>query len=256
MDFFQQVKFSITNVKMYDQLSKLPFIKTFLYLFFFSSLIWILSYAGVYLTMNKGIEGMKEKVIEEIPDFKFFNGRLEVSGAMPVILYKDLASIVIVDTSGNTKEDVLNSYRSGIYISADKLDIKGEDGRVEHISFANFSGISFTKDHVISWLPYLDWIYFIVGAIYYIYTILSYLVNALWMSLLGLILGLILKVKTSFSSLYKIGVYALTLPMILNMVLSYMTISLYSLLFYLIAAVYVGLALFEMSKTEEVEITL
>jgi len=253
MSFFQQVHLSITNVKMYQQLSKQPLTKTLLYLFLFSNLIWFLSFFGLYQNINQGLESIKVKVVEEIPHFKFFDGRLEVSGSMPVILYKDLASIIMIDTSGNETDGLLNSYRSGVFISADKIVIKEDNGRIEHIQFASFSGISITKDHVISWLPYLDWIYPLAGVVSYIYTIISYLVNALWMSLVGLILGLILKVKATFSTLYKIGVYALTLPMIVDMFLPYLGIGLYGLIFYITAAVYVGLALFEMSKTEEVQ---
>ncbi|WP_240689485.1 DUF1189 domain-containing protein [Ammoniphilus sp. YIM 78166] len=246
--FFQEIKSSILNIKAYLHFSKQSLQKTFLYLILFSSLIWILGYIGVYQNMSQGIAEIRTKVIEEVPDFTFPDGRLEVSGPMPAILYKDLTSVVIVDTTGETNENVLNSYRSGLLILSDRLINKREEGRIEEIQFFTFGPMSFTKDDVVSWLPYFKWVYWIVAVAMFIYTAISYLINALWVSLIGLLLNLFMKTKATFGALYKISVYALTLPMLLDTLFSYLRMDLYHLIFYITAAIYVGLALLEMDK--------
>lgn len=244
MNFFQQLKGSVTNYRAYPELGKLSLRKTFLYMFILSSVLWIFSYAVLYYNVKQGIEVMEAQIVEDIPSFLFSQGHLEVEGPMPVVLYKDLTSIVMVDTSGKSEGSVLNMYRSGALILQDRIINKGEDGTIEEVPFPTFSGFTLSKDQVISWLPYLKWIYPLLAVVTFIIAFPSYLVNAFWISLIGLLLRSILNVNTSFSMLYKMSAYALTLSMVLNMLLP-------RLIFYIIGVVYIGLALYAMSRITE-----
>ncbi len=97
----------------------------------------------------------------------------------------------------------------------------------------------------------------LLAVVMFIYTAISYLINALWVSLIGLLLNLFVKTKATYGAIYKMSVYALTLPMLLDTLFSYLRMDLHSLFFYIMAAIYVGLALLEMDKnlkaTEETD---
>ncbi|RKD25990.1 hypothetical protein BEP19_03430 [Ammoniphilus oxalaticus] len=244
MGFFQQVKFSIVNIKKYEQLSTQRFSKIFLYLVILSIIAWFLSFASLYQTLNKEIKIFKE----QIPDFTFHEGHLEVAGPMPIILHKDLTSIVMVDTSGSTQKEHLNSFRSGALILSDRVINKESEHRFEEFHFSRFSSLSLTKDTVMSWLPYVNVIYLLLGVIIFLFTFFAYLVNAFWISLVGLLFRLILKVNITFSTIYKFSIYALTLPILLDRLLPYIGINLSGLVFYITAAVYIALALFEIDR--------
>ncbi len=254
MIFYQEVWASITKSKVYPQFAKRSWTHIILYLFLFSSLTWLLGFVGIYQNISRGIEEIQTKIMNELPDFMFAEGVLKVNGLMPVILYKDLESIVILDTSGNTDESILAPYHSGMLILADRMINKRDQARSEEIQYTLFSGVSFSKESIVSWIPYFKWIHLPIALITFLYSFLAYLINALWVTLIGFLLNLFIKTKITFAEMYKMGVYTLTLPLILDTLLPYVGIVLPGLIFYVVAGLYLALALRLWEQDEVVKV--
>lgn len=254
MILYQEVWASITKSKVYPQFAKRSWRHTLLYLFLFSSLTWLLGFVGIYQNVSQGIEEIQSKITNELPDFMFAQGVLKVNGPMPVILYKDLESIVVLDTSGNTDESILTPYHSGMLILADRMVNKRDQARTEEIQYTLFSGVSFSKETMVSWIPYLKWIQFPIALITFLYSFIAYLINALWVTLIGFLLNLFIKTKITFVEMYKMSVYALTLPLILDTLSPYVGIVLPGLIFYVVAGLYLALALSLWEQDEVVQV--
>lgn len=253
MNFFKKIWKAIAHLPSYRDFSRERFGRSFIYLFLFSTLFWLISFWGIARDINTAIDHLNEEVIRNVPDFTLEQGLLHVEADMPIILFKDVSSVVILDTTGQTGLEALEPYHSGALILESKVISKQDPYRVEEISFDLFRNMVLTKEAVVAWIPYLKWVNAAIGGFYYFYFMAAHIINALWIALIGWIIHLTMKVKLPFDTVYKLAIYALTLPIILDVLLPYIGIQLYGLFYYLIATVYVALALFEVTKEQASE---
>lgn len=155
------------------------------------------------------------------------NEKLEISSQ------SNIAGKIIIDTS-ELNEEQINEYRenikneqNGIVLLRDKLIMKNEMlSSVSEISYKDFLeqyGInSMDKQGVLDYFQnnqmriYTSIFATLYIAMFVIY-IASFLVDALVLGVLGYITARIVGMKIRFSAAFSMGVHALTLPIILNM---------------------------------------
>ncbi|HOL16658.1 MAG TPA: DUF1189 family protein, partial [Bacillota bacterium] len=113
-----------------------------------------------------------------------------------------------------------------------------------HLS-ALAAGPALTRSDLIRWLPLLKLITVFMIVIGFIVYFCGKLLGALIVATGGLILESATRCKIGFGNLYKLSVYALTLPMIMQTVLTLVRIKipLFSLFYYGIALLYLYRAL-------------
>lgn len=218
LNFFKKVKFSITNFGFYKNVLKESIDNAFTYLFLLALLMSVLVMIKPMINITKGFNEMQVYIQKEVTDFSFANGELKMSGKMPVILHKNDSEIFIIDTTGRTNKNILDNYKEGVLITKNKIYNKENQIKIEEYDLSKAGKFKFTKKDLLRWLGKpiiiaIADIFILVFAVTFM--ILGKFISVFFSSLLGLIIKWIKNIKIEYSDLYKLVIYALTLPIIL-----------------------------------------
>lgn len=240
MNLFAQFYNSITNLESYKYFLKQSFGKAFLYLFLTSIILAGIGGFKTIYDFNAGINDTVKYFKTDFPPFELKNGELEVTAEMPYVLAKNEKEIVIIDTSGKVDETILNDYNNGIFVSKYGIDYKKNTFETRKIDFSSLNGVTFTKETLLKWLPYLKWFSLIIIFFGFFFYLVGKLISALFVSIGGIIIAKILKHEIRFGDLYKLSIYSLTSSILVYTIknLSGLTIPFFSLIYYGIALIY------------------
>lgn len=238
MEFLTQLRKSISDFEFYKKLQNDSMGKAFLYLTKLTIIFGVISLINPVLGFDRGVDSVREYFHENIPYFVFEDGELDVKNNQPFVWEdKEENVIVAMDTSGQIGPEILNGYYEGFYITKNYAVFKRNGIEKREFNFSQLKGITFTKDDVSSWIPYLKWIDgFIV-----IFGFIGFFISKLWSALLITFFGLfICSGKNRFPELYKMSIYALTLPIVIKTAKDILTIEIpwFGLIYYGIAGFY------------------
>lgn len=153
---------------------------------------------------------------------------------MTFINEKEALQIIIVNTNAtneleNEYENKVSKYQNGIILLNNKViyknDMLNQNLEYSYETILNAYGIQeFEKQDVLNFINsingiglYSGFVLFIGMYMFVIYFI-STLIDAFMLAILGFVLARIIGVKIKFKATFNIGVYALTLPIILNLI--------------------------------------
>jgi hypothetical protein len=212
MNFINQLWNSISNFQFYKSLQNESLGKAFLYLTKVVIIFGVISLIRPVAVFDRGVDMAREYFIENIPDFVFEDGELTVTGEQPYIWEDDENNfIVAMDTSGQIEPEILDDYNDGVYITNHYFIVKQDGIEKRELSFSQLVGAKFTKNDVAEWIPYAKW----ASGFIIIFGLIGFFVGKLWSALLITLFGLIIcSGKLQFTNVYKISIYALTLPVI------------------------------------------
>lgn len=142
--------------------------------------------------------------------------------------------IIIINTNAesnleNEYKNKINKYENGIVLLADKVIYKNSmlSQNIEY-SYKNilnsYNVQEFEKQDVENFINSINTIVlysgFVLFVAMYMFTIyfISTLVDAFMLAILGFILARIIGIKIKFKATFNMGIYALTLPIILNLI--------------------------------------
>ncbi len=231
MNFFVRVYKSITNFDTYTQFMTEPISKAIKYLailvLIFSIIVTAIYIGSFKSKISEGIEYLN-KNIENInfnnKTFSYNNNQYSIYNEE-----QNIVPIIIVDTSETPNieeyESKVKLYNYGFILLRDKIEIfistQGTENQFTTIEYSNYDIEDMSKEDILAGLDniaiytYLSIAVFIVEFIqYFIYILL----NAVVLAIMGQILGIILRLKMRFSQTYKMGIYALTLPTLLELI--------------------------------------
>ena len=250
MNFFTSIYKSVSDFHSYKQFVRNSVGKAITYLLLFSLLLGLISLIRPVYDFNQGISLLVDNFEENIPEFSFENGLLEVSGEMPIIM-GDYNSVVIIDTTGNTGDAILDDYRHGILLLNDRMVQKEASGKTV-TDYSPFQGLSVTKEDVRGWIPLLKWVSVLIIIFGLIGFIIGKFVSALIMSLIGLIINAITKAGLTYGNIFKLSAYSLTLPIFLKVLLGFIPVTLgwFWLIYYGLSAFYMWYAMTLIRKDE------
>lgn len=203
-----------------------------------------------------------------IQEVSFANNQLEVNKGETIEIQNDISVIpyIVIDTD-TTEEEMQNymqkleSYEAGIMVLKDKVLYKNEiltqslEYRYEDIT-KNYPIGAFDKQAVEDFIKQIDMVSLIVSMFFvvFIYVYAVYLATAfvdiMMLGVLGFIIGRIAGMKIRFRATFNIGIYALTLPILLNILyivvntLTGFTIQNFSWMYTTISYIYVIVAIF------------
>lgn len=142
--------------------------------------------------------------------------------------------IIIINTNEETDleneyKDKINKYEDGIVILSDKVIYKNtmlnQSLEYEYRDILNSYNVQqFEKQDVLNFINSINRIGlysgFILVVAMYMFTIyfISTLIDAFMLAILGFILARIIGIKIKFKATFNMGIYALTLPIILNLI--------------------------------------
>jgi len=226
--FFERVSKSVTDINFYKNIFKEPLGNAFKYLFLLALLLASVVMIDPILEINNGFSEFKNYLETDIPDFVFKDGELNMSGKMPVILDKSDTAIYIIDTSGRTKKNILNSYEEGVLITKYKIISKEDSIKTEEYDLTKLDFVEFTKKDLLRWLNkpiiiiVIDLFIFIFAVLF---MVLGKFANVFFLSLCGLIIKWIKKSKITYGDYYKLVIYAVTLPILIATFLDFFSIT-------------------------------
>lgn len=235
--FFKRVKLAIFNLERYQDFAteKLSVaIKYFLKLMFvFTAIIAIaITYQYTQITSN-AINSFKN----EIPDFKLENNVLTVQSETPTIVESNsntLQYVIVIDTNSDENSEKFKEYSKrvdlynlGAILLKDKVIIK--TGLVNGFTTMTYEQLSeqynlekFDKQTALDIIDGINPVSMTI-ALYLtliIYLFISYviavLIETIILFILGYLISRIARVRMKNAQIYTIGLYSLTLPILLN----------------------------------------
>ena len=262
MNFFVRAYKAITNFETYTQFAIEPISKAIKYLailvLIFSMIITTI-YIGSFKTkISNGISYLNEN-IEDIS----FNNKIFSYNNNEYSIYNDdknIVPIIIVDTSEEPDveeyENKVKLYNYGFILLRDKMEIfistQSDENQFTTIQYSDYNIENMSKEEILDTINspiitfYSAIAVFIVEFIqYFIYILL----NAIVLAVMGQLLAIILRMKIKFSETYKMGIYALTLPTLLELIYIIVTstsgfvIQYFSLMYTTISYIYICVAI-------------
>ncbi len=241
-NFLTQLSNSIINVNFYKAAARQTIAKGMIYLLVISSVFgFIVSIKPAY-EYSRGIDLLTGIFEEEVPDFIFKDGKLHIDDEMPVITGNDSFTIII-DTTGKTGREVLDDYDIALLVLKDRI-IHKNMADIQETNFSYLGDLTITKDNIRGWLPYLKLVSLLIMAFAIVSFIAVRYLTAFIASLIALILSSINNIKLSYSSLFNLSAYSLTIPIILVSLfkIGSIEIKFFWLIYFFISAIYLWAA--------------
>ena len=232
--FFKTVLKSIKDFDKYEQFGLEGMGRTCLYLLQMVAIITIIVVAVLIYQFSTTMQSAVIYFNDNVQEMSYTDGILTVNSnqKLEVDTNSTIAQKIIVDTSDLTDEQIeqyrtdLNDLNSGIILLKDKILIKNE--MLTAITETTYTDIlsqynitNLDKQSVLDYI-YANQlqVYISVAIVEFIYMFAIYLTSILMdtliLALLGLIVSRIAGMKIKFSACFSMGVHALTLPIILN----------------------------------------
>lgn len=223
ISLFKSFVKSIYDVKFYIELNKKKLGRAFLYLFIISIIFGgirsIYSVYGFNQAINTGIEKLQDSKV----DFYLSNGELNLSNS-PFYIHEN-GNLIYINTNITESEftnemlekENLKKENSTILLFKDKAVITQVTGNNQVIAYSELN-LNFDKNSVISLLNSLKWFGIVIVVFSIIFMFLGHMFSALIVAVLSVLLAAIIKERLEFGELYKLSIYALTLPTILAVI--------------------------------------
>lgn len=243
--FFKKVLKSIKDFDKYEDFVLEKPGESFKYLIkivaIFCAIVCIAYTYNILNNMNKLYTGIKDKV----PEFSYENGELKTETDEPTIIeeYGEMIGTIIVDTQMEQEDipdkysDSINKYGSGIIFTKENLIIynSGLTGQVSYkyadiLSSYNIQNVN--KQDLINNIDNINIVsislsvYFMIFIYLFIIYFISIMIDVLILSLLAYIISRFSRIKLKFTPSFNIGVHAITLPVILNLI--YIVVNLFT----------------------------
>lgn len=217
MNFFLQMRESVIDFKFYRSIKNNKFSRSFVYLLLLFLIIYFINGTRTFIVTRIVIDELTSNLNVNVPEFRLENGEFSFEGKMPYYITSSTNEVFVIDTTGQVTESVLKDAVYGVFITKDMIYLKNSRLETRTFNLAELKGITLDKSDVVEFLPKLSWIAIIFIAFGFIFVLGWKLVNAVILALLGLIANAVLKGRLKFNNLLNISMYALTLPMLLQL---------------------------------------
>lgn len=246
LSFPEQFLDSIFKIETYRYFYRRSLGRAIFYLFCASIILAGIGGIPFLVEIHAEINEFVETITKNMPELELRNGELSVDAPMPHIVFEADDLIFVIDTTGQTDQSIMDQYESGILITKHELYFKQNRFETMHYKFSAISaGPAITRNDFVRWLPLLKLTTVFIMGIGFIVYFCGKLISALIVAAGGVVLESAAGYKIGFGNLYKLSVYALTLPMIMQTVLTLIQINtlLFSPFYYGIALLYLYRAL-------------
>ncbi len=236
MNFFERV---ITSIKDFEKYAIFATERTRKAIAYLALVILIFSIviASVFtykfsVSINNAIEYFKINISEV--NYNDNNLSINSGEELKLINPKEVLPIVIINTNATQEqekdyENEINTYENGILLLKDKIIYKNEmlnqSINYEYKDIASVYEITeFDKEDVLTFIANFNNInlyvsFFIMIVIYlFIVYFISTMSDVILIGILGFIFSRIVGIRLRFKATFNMGIYALTLPILLNMI--------------------------------------
>ena len=228
MNFIQRLYKSIIDFDVFSRFIEEPLIKAIKYLAIIVFIYSIFTTLFYVIRINKDLSEGTEYLKNNIEEINIKDNILSFNNNEEIIYENEenIIPIIVINTSDEPNiekyKNKVKLYNYGFIILKDRILIgQAVANDFRAIEYKDFYLDDMSKEDIISSLKdktlyiFLSIVIFISEYLnYFIYTMLM----AVTLSLIGQIIAFILRLRMKFNITYIIGIYSLTLPIILNIV--------------------------------------
>ena len=219
MGFFKKFFNSLFNFKAYNTFLAQTTGKAVLYMLILCALLGIINCTSFASYLNSYLPPFKEELEKNIPEFEFKNGKLTFEGDMPIVIKDEEADIIVyIDTENPIDNSILDDYSNGFLITSDSFSVK-QGINTQSMNLSSLNGTNLNKDTFIDFIPNKIPMFFImvVYIFFVLFLFLSKLIGAfIILGIAGTILSKIMNKPLKYSESFRLGLYALTVPMLIS----------------------------------------
>ena len=235
--FFKKVWYSITKIEKYPDMSAQGFGKAMGYVAKLIAILTIVVCIGMMYQTYELIQKGENYLQNDFPEFSYKDGILNIESENEIIIQPENSVVgkAIIDTK-TEDEQKINQYINDITESGEGIIVLKEKVIVSQSSVAGTITYSykdlfekseineFTKQDVINYINGSEIInvYISVFLTMFVYIFIMYLIttlsNAVLLSAFGYLTTLLARIKMRYVAVFNMSVYALTLPVILNII--------------------------------------
>ena len=268
ISFFKKLKISIFKFEDYAQLAAQKIGQSIIYVLILMIIFALLASIAITYKFSITLGEVKNYINNEIETIQFQDGTLNIVPSKdkdkPIIIENEESPVgsIIIDTRDLSEEEINNyteqikGYTNGIVLLKDKIITKTEMSSITTTMFYNDIATQYniqeiSKADIIDMLEGRNviniYISFYLSMTVYLFLVYfpTVLIDAILLSILAYITSVISRVRLKFSASYNISIYALTLPIILNLAyiivntLTGFTIEYFQVMYTAIASIYV-----------------
>ena len=244
INFFKKVWYSITKFEQYPAMATEGLPRAFKYLLTLVTFVTIFVMCGSLMQMKKTIDNLSQYIEKNIPDFTVADGKVEMNIEQPIIIdniqYDGIDKIVInplTETDEQREQFEKDETVAGvtIFFFRDRIILKSKIDD-DHIANQNYTESecvknstgenisSFNKTQLVEYLTsqgmFKYYVRYGVSAFVYLFLInlIYMLLDALEIAILGWFTTTLARIRMRFVAIYNMAVYALTLPVVLNII--------------------------------------
>ena len=236
--FFKSVKNSIFNFDSYQEFAledTKKGIGYFLKLLVLFSIIVSIIFSVLQVTNT--IPKVKSFIANDLPNFSYSNGILNVESDDAVTIDKIADNVLVIADTKDLDESKIKEYKDkidlydvGILILKDKIYIKNSYNSegIQEMPMSNLGSIygknEFTKQDVVNDINNVNMLSLCISLIltvflgFFITYLIISILDIIILALLSNIIAMLLRVRMKVSALVNISVHAMTLPIILLLI--------------------------------------
>lgn len=271
LGFWKKIKFSIFDFEKYQDLAAEKITRTICYIAILALIFAIVISGVMTYRFSKTIANVRDYIDTDIETILFENNQLNIipknKEKITTIENEDVHIKVVLMTEVEDEQKIqdsineMNSEENSILILKDKILIKNEI-LAKPITYSyqqiaeQYNINKIDKAEALNLLSYntLKPMLFTIFGIFVIYFFLvaylpSTLIDIFILSIFGCIVSAITKMKLKYTAVYNIAAYALTLPILLNIVyiivqaLTGFTIKYFEIMYTTVASIYIAAAI-------------
>lgn len=265
--FFKKVWYSIDKIDKYSELSAEGLKSAIKYLAILMLIIALISgMATIYRTSLK-MKEIAKYIDEKAPELTYTDGTLAVNSQDTITDENENFGKIIIDTNTDDEQKInqyvndINEEENAVIVLKNKLILK--EANVSGTTNYNYKDLfgelgitEFNKTDLVNYLSGsgMAKLYLNLFLVLFIYAFAMYLINTLFyvilISTIGYLATMILRLKIRYVAIFNMGIYAITLSTILNILYIGLNafypykIGYFEVMYVLIASIYMIAAIF------------
>ncbi len=254
MNFFKKVASSVYSPEFYSQIPKMTLGSVLGYFFLLLLVVELVMFGKSMPEFMFGFSGKIKSTISEVIDtypsnlvLTIKDGALSTNVKEPYYLMdKTNNKFAVIDTKTAYSADQFKKYNVPVWVTKDTVFYQDSD-QIKSNSFVEMKDMVVNKELVNSfsakispWIPYFGPVVMIF-ALVTLYALQSFrLVYGFFLALLILLVAKMTKKSLTYKESYKVGIFAMTLPFILEALNTYIGWKAFPFTFTIIALIVVG----------------
>lgn len=279
MSFFKNILSSIYSPVFYSTIPQMPFgsalryfLSLILLLVFIQSIVFIPSALDIKSQVATWIDLAFTLYPDELV-IKIRNGQVTTNVTEPYFIrlpagkLDGFENLVVIDTATPFSVSQFNQYRTFVWLTRDSIFLKGDKPEIRTFDLSqvkdstiNKATLNFYRDKFSPWLKFIIPIIIVGGVLLFFLSYTFRLLYLLLLSLLILVLAKVLKSGLNLGQAYKVGLYGMTLALLVEAFLfltnRWLHFTGFPFMFTLITLLVIGVNLFGARRLQPREVNL